>query len=128
WLANPRNHEMLEKTLAETRHHIGHLDVRGPAGAQISVDGKPAGTLPLPEPIHVAAGTLRLAASASRSQPFEKTLTIAGGEETTVSVELLPLSTPAPLPTASISLLAHPRAEAPAVPSWRRWTGGTLFV
>ena len=127
WLASPKNREMLEKTLTETRHHIARLDVHGPAGAQISVDGKPVGTLPLAEPIHVAAGTLRLAASASGRQQFEKALTVSGGDETTVSVDLLPLPAPVPSPP-SVALVAQPRSAAPAVPAWRRWTGGALFV
>jgi hypothetical protein len=135
WMANSKTREMLEKTLTETRHHVARLDVRGTAGAEIAVDGKPAGTLPLPEPIHIAAGTVRLTASAPGRQGVERTILVAGGAEISIPLDLAPLPVspgPMPAPTppaASPTLLAAAAAgEARAVPAWRRWTGAGLFV
>ena len=123
---------MLEKTLAETKRHVARLDVRGTAGAEISVEGQPVGTLPLPEPIHVAAGAVRLGASAPGRKGFDRTIVVAGGEETSVPIDLAPLpvspSPPGP-PAANPAPLTGPAAvETRDVPAWRRWTGGGLFV
>jgi hypothetical protein len=129
WIANPRNREMLERTLAETRRHVARLDLTGTAGAQVSIDGKPIGTLPLPEPARVGAGTIRIAATAPGHQAFDKLLAVRGGEQTSVAIDLPLLPPPAPAPAATAApVLAQSRPETSGVPAWRRWTGGGLMV
>jgi hypothetical protein len=128
WIANPRNREMLERTLVDVRRHVAKIDLRGTPGAEVSIDGKAAGTLPMNEPVHVAAGMVRITAVAPGRQSFEKVLNVAGGQETTVPVDLAPLA-PAPAnPAVAAPLLAQRRSEEPAVPAWRRWTGGALAI
>lgn len=125
WLTNLKNREMLEKTLSETRRHVGRLAVSGTAGVEISVNGKPVGALPLTGPIHVLPGTIRLTASAPNRKAFDKTLVVAGGEEVAVAISLDPVapSTPAVAPIS-----AAPHIDGTAVPAWRRWTGAGLFI
>lgn len=128
WIETQRNHDMLEKTLADTRRHIGRVELRGTSGAQISIDGKAVGILPISAPVHVAAGVVRIAATAAGRQAFEKSLAVVGGEEATLSIDLVPTVAPSPLPsTASSGLQLQGSGEATA-PVWRRWTGGALFV
>src|SRR5581483_9001377 len=45
WIA--RHHSALVGALATVRQHLGTLEIRGPAGAMVSVGGRPVGTLPL---------------------------------------------------------------------------------
>jgi hypothetical protein len=52
-----KNGETLTKALAEIHHHLGTIDVWGePPGAEVLVDGKVVGTLPLGSPVPVVAG------------------------------------------------------------------------
>lgn len=127
WIETPRNRDMLEKTLADTRRHIGRIELRGTVGAQVSVDGKAVGVLPLSATVHVPAGQVHIAATAAAHQEFEKTVTVAAGEEATVSIELLPSLPAAPLPPPA-PVVQIQRADESTVPGWRRWTGGGLFV
>src|SRR4051812_24241536 len=71
WSDVPKNREMLERTLAEARKRIARIDVRGTQGGEVAIDGKRAGMLPLPAPVHVAAGTIRLTVKAAGRQPLE---------------------------------------------------------
>ena len=127
WLANPKNREMLNKTLGETRRHVGHLAVSGTTGAEISLNGKPAGSLPMTGPIAVPAGTVRVTARASGRKEFEKVLVVAGGEDVAVAINLEPIAPPPP-PVNIAPISARSGADTAAAPAWRRWTGGGLFV
>lgn len=127
WIEMPRNRDMLEKTLASARRHIGRLDVRGATGIQISVDGRAVGVLPLPTPLHVAAGSVRVEATAVGRQSLEKAVAVAAGEDAVVAIELMPVPPPPP-PVAPALSVQTQRTEAREVPTWRRWTGGSLFV
>jgi hypothetical protein len=127
WVANAKNREMLNKTLGETRRHVGHLTVSGTTGAEISLNGKPAGALPLSGPMAVPAGTVRVTASASGRKEFEKVLVVAGGEDVAVAINLEPIAPPPP-PVNIAPISARSGADTAAAPAWRRWTGGGLFV
>jgi hypothetical protein len=128
WIKIQRNHDMLERTLADARRHIGRVQLRGTSGAQISIDGKAVGILPISAAAHVAAGVVRIAATAAGRQGFEKNLTVAGGEEATLSIDLVPVVAPLALPPAASPVLQVQRSGQATAPAWRRWTGGTLFV
>jgi hypothetical protein len=128
WIETPRNHEMLEKTLADARRHIGRVELRGTSGAKITIDGKAIGLLPLSAPVHLVAGVVRIAATAAGRQGFEETFTIAGGEDVTLSIDLVPIVAPAPPPPSASPVLLEQRSGEATAPAWRRWTGGTLFV
>ena len=91
WVENPKNRGMLEKTLQEARKQIGRVRVTGTAGAEVFADGRRVGTLPLAEPVHAAAGTIRIRATAPGRQTAEKQVAVRGGEETSVALELLPV-------------------------------------
>jgi hypothetical protein len=128
WIENPKNRDMLEKTLAEARKQVSYVDVRGIAGAEVSIDGHRIGVLPLASPIHVAAGSVRLSVVAPGRKPFEKVLTLAGAEGATVTVELDPLPPPPAVPPTAAAQVVAPVAEArPGAPA-RRWAGGALVV
>ena len=70
-LANPddpwvrKNRAFLDQALSLCREHVGDLVITGPAGAEVSVGGTPAGTLPAVPALRVAEGTVEVTATAS---------------------------------------------------------------
>jgi hypothetical protein len=57
WIA--KNRSVLESSLTTIRKHVGEVEILGdPKGAEVRVDGRLQGTLPLARSIHAAAGTV----------------------------------------------------------------------
>ena len=129
WIENPKNRETLEKILADARRQVARVHLRGTPGAEVSIDGKRAGVLPLDAPVHVAAGTVRIRGTAPGRRPFEKELVVAGGDDTTASVDLEVLP-PVPAVSPATTLVVSPPPSAPPTgrPAWRMWTGGALIA
>jgi len=126
WTEVPKNREMLEKTLADVQKQIARVRLAGTPGAEVFVEGKSVGGLPMSEPLHVAAGNVRLRATAAGRMPVEKDMTVRGGEETVASLELpiaAPAAPPAPAPAALLAAAPTPEHRRPA---WRTWTGAAL--
>jgi hypothetical protein len=126
WIEIPKNRELIEKTLAEARQQIGRVQFRGPVGASVAVDGRPIGALPLIAPVHLAAGSVRVTASAAGFQPLQRDVSVQGGADQAVDLTLLPVSTlPAPAPAVTLAQPAEPGGRSVG---WRAWTGGGLLV
>lgn len=121
WIENHR--ASLEKSLAEARQQIGHVEFRGPVGADISVDGRHVGTLPLPAPVHIGAGSAHVVAVAPGYVPLQEDIPVRGGETKTVTLVLVPLA-----PAAPPSTVALLQTTPPPRSSKRRWLGGGLAV
>ncbi len=128
WVEVPKNREVLEKTLAEARLHIARIGLNGTPGAEISVDGRRIGALPLAEPVHVAAGAVRVTARASGFNAMEIDLVVHGGEEVSRVLDLTRVAPAMSVPTMPApALLNTPAAPAESRrPTWRKWTGGGL--
>jgi hypothetical protein len=125
WIEAPKNRVMLQQTLAEARRQIARLQLRGTAGAEVYVDGRRVGVLPLAEPIHVAAGKVRITAAATGFQSAEKELVTVGGDAMTVDFNLSPTAPPTAIEPAA--LLTEPtRSEGRR--TWRKWTGSSLLT
>jgi hypothetical protein len=123
WTEIPKNREMLEKTLAEARSQIALVRIVGTPGAEISVDGKRIGVLPIGDPVHVAAGTIRVRATAPGHQPVDRELAARGGQETTATLEL---SLAVTVPVAPPMVLATEKPSERRDSSWRTWSGATI--
>jgi hypothetical protein len=136
WIDNTENHAAISQALALVRKHIGLVSVVGPAGADIAIAGASIGRLPLPGPIHVAEGRVRLEGSGDGRESASVLVLVPGGHELTVhlNLPLLPVSlahrdaaTDAPAvsapPPAQPSLLE----TGPEATSWKTWTGGGLL-
>jgi hypothetical protein len=60
-----KNRHALEGALVEINKRLGHVDVWGePAGAEVLIDGKVVGTLPLAAPVPVVVGNIPIAVRA----------------------------------------------------------------
>jgi hypothetical protein len=124
WIENRRNREALEQALSSVRGHIGTVLVVGPPGAEVSVDGKAAGHLPLPATIRAEEGTVRVRGSALGRKPADVEVAVAGGAETTVTLELGP-DVPPPF---SVPIIDDEPSPPPSTPAWKTWTGASLLA
>ena len=120
WIANHRNREALEQALVAIRKHIGGVAVVGPKGAAITINGKPAGTLPLDRPARVEEGTARVEGVAPGYSSAIVEIPVSGGRDTTAVLEMVPLALPPSGPVAAVPLI-------PSTPEtgtrWKTWTG-----
>jgi hypothetical protein len=56
-----KNHSSLTEALQTIQTHLGRVEVTGdPPGADVYIDGQPAGKLPLADPVRVAAGSVEV--------------------------------------------------------------------
>jgi hypothetical protein len=123
WIENRRNREALEQALSSVRGHIGTIAIVGPPGAEVSVDGRVIGRLPLPAAIRVGEGPVRVRGSALGRKLADVEAAVAGGAETTVALELGP-DVPPPFSAPIIDDEPPP----PTRTTWRTWTGTSLLV
>lgn len=130
WIA--KNKAVLEQALADVRKHVAIVNVVGAAGTDVAVNGKPVGRLPLAEPLHVAEGALRIEGTAPERQPATLDVTVAGGKDFKVTLELPALPPAVPqLPSGAATATATPAlGPGPADTSrrWAPWVGGGLLA
>ncbi|MES1206705.1 MAG: PEGA domain-containing protein [Pseudomonadota bacterium] len=148
-LANPddawvrKNRAFLDQALSLCREHVGDLVITGPAGAEVSVGGTPAGTLPAVPALRVAEGTVEVTATASGYEPFKTTVNIRAGKRSALRIAMSPepvAAGHADAPPKAASLAAEPDAKPqepePKIGSsppptddgshWHTWAGITL--
>jgi tetratricopeptide (TPR) repeat protein len=102
WLEEHRL--VLDKALADVRSHLGMLTVEsGPHGANVRVDGEPRGVLPLPGPLCLLPGTVRVEITATGRRPWSAEAQIKLGETTRLAPIFEPLDPPAVKPVAAVA-------------------------
>jgi len=122
WIARYR--ATLEQTRDNARKNIGEIVVTGsPDGAEVFVNGRQAGALPLGEPLRLDRGPVEVQLRARGYQPAARALTLKGGAREKLSIALEPggtaggpvVATVVPAPVATPVPAAAPSTEAPAV-------------
>jgi PEGA domain-containing protein len=114
WVA--KNLPMLKKQLEAAKTKIGELAVTGtPAGAEVWVNGKVAGTLPLPAPIRLDKGRVEVQVRATGYFTATDAVNITGGKREDRSYALVrqPAAAPPPVATAPAPVAAAPKPTAP---------------
>lgn len=91
WIA--KNRAALERALAIIRRHLGSLDVRGPDGAEVVLDGVRLGVLPQVAPFRAEAGWRTLELRAKGFYPTRRTVEIPAGGVARETVSLVPAPT-----------------------------------
>jgi hypothetical protein len=141
WIAKYQS--TLEASRADVGKHLGSLDVRGgPNGAEVRVDARFVGTLPLRRTLRVPAGTILLDVSASGFVSQTRTVKIEAGQLAHEELALQSRSAttnaaPAAAPTgaanasdatnATNATTTDAAASAPPAPTRRRWAQVALW-
>ncbi len=91
WLAQHMNE--IRATLERVRAYICELDVvGGPVGAEVIVNGRTVGRLPLAEPVRVAEGTVQVTVRTPGYIEATSSIAVKGGGSERVDVALVPAS------------------------------------
>ncbi|WP_394827140.1 PEGA domain-containing protein [Pendulispora albinea] len=110
WIA--KNRAPLAQSLKTIEQHLGTLDVRGPAGAEVFVDGGKVGQLPLAHGLRLEAGGRTLELRAPGYQSTSRMVTILPDKTARETIELRPLRRPDPDQT-TVPGQPPPRASNP---------------
>jgi hypothetical protein len=109
-----KNHATLAEALGIIQDHLGRVEVLGsPAGAEVSVNGRSAGKLPLPDPVIVSAGQVDVELRAPGYEPAQRTLSLVAGQYQRVVVHL---SKEASSPVATAERTSAPSSDLGAGP------------
>ena len=88
-----KSRKSVDDAMAQLRGLVAEITVSGsPAGAIVVVDGRQRGTLPLPKPVRVDAGTRHVRVFKEGFLPFETQVLAAGGQKKAVSAQLSALA------------------------------------
>lgn len=134
-----KNRSALVAELAVIQNHIGQIEILGgPPGAEVRIEGQVAGTLPMTNPMRIAAGTAAVEVRAPGYLPATRVVTVVAGELSRERIILQKLARPMPsTETGGGEPVAtdHPTdVGLPSSGSWHRrlaWiTAGTagLFI
>ena len=86
-----QNRAALESTLALARERIAEVTVTGtPEGADVLLNGKSAGRLPMAGPVRVGEGAAVIEVRAPGHQTAQRSLTLVGARREEVSIKLEP--------------------------------------
>ncbi|TAK22630.1 MAG: PEGA domain-containing protein [Myxococcaceae bacterium] len=113
-----RNRRSLEAVRAQVAEHIGYLEPRGGVpGAEVLIDGRPAGTMPLSGPLRAVAGTASVTVRAPGYLPITRSTVITAGQLVRESFEMVrepEVAPPAPPPAPPPVVRSEPPPPPPA--------------
>jgi hypothetical protein len=108
--------QMLADALTMARSQIGELSVQGsPTGAEVVIDGRKVGALPLASPIKLAAHNTEVLVRAPGYSDQRQFVPIAGGQRHQVTMNLEKAEKPAE-PAPAVTVAPTPPAPAAATP------------
>jgi hypothetical protein len=89
WIA--RHRSTLDESLMTIGDHIGAIEIEGNVpGANIRIDGRDAGVLPLAGPIRVVAGSVVVEGESADHFPVQRVITVSAGRLARVSLAFVP--------------------------------------
>jgi hypothetical protein len=127
-----KNRDTIAESLWKVKQNVGSLDVTGePAGAEVLINGRPVGKLPLAEPVRVNVGNADVELRAVGFRPGARTVTVVGGHHQSVVLRLEPAAATStggrgPI-TGPVAAAASPPPDRPP-PSGRGWMRPTKYV
>jgi hypothetical protein len=132
-----KNRGFLIQALHVSRAHIGELDITGPDGTKVAVDGHPVGTLPDVEHVRLAEGNAVVTATGAGFKDFSKTVAVTARAKVSLAIVLDPLQSRAAVAVAAPAPLPAP-PPPPIVPiidvvdeparSWKTQVGAGLVA
>jgi hypothetical protein len=133
------NRQVLEEALGVAKRNIGRVEINGdPPGAEVLVNGRTVGKLPLAGPVRVIAGSVDVELRAPGYRTMLRTLTVSGQQYQPVVIRLEKAEQPRLLPPPPLSSAGQPTARAGAVspgdsdlvvamPIWRKTVIGAAL-
>ena len=108
-----KNRAVLDEALGTIHRHLGRVEVIGdPEGAEVSVNGRRVGKLPLAQPVRVSAGQVDIEIRAPDYLSAQRTVTLVGGQYQRVVIHLTRVeATKADLPKAERATLETDKAS-----------------
>ncbi len=129
WVRNRLS--VLQSALTEIRQHVGRLDISGrPVGAEVVVEGRVVGTLPLERPLRVHTGSVTFTVRREGYVPATRTVQVAPSyplRETVVLAPVPPAQVIAPTPALVVTPMAA-RPERRTRTSPVRYAGYALIA
>jgi hypothetical protein len=95
-----KNASALNAALEGIRRHLGSLDVIGAADAELRIDGRAVGTLPLAKPMRLPIGNLTIELRKEGFYAGTRPISIIAAQLTRETIELQPVPPPAAISTA----------------------------
>jgi len=115
-----KNRAAIDDALRTVKSHIATVEVTGdPAGAEVLVNGRKVGALPLGGAVRVNGGSVDVEVSAAGYRRGFRTVNVPAGEYQTVVIRLEKLDEPPPPPPPP-----PPTASVP----WQRWAAIGAFA
>ena len=109
-----KNRATLDEALGTIQKHLGRVEVIGdPQGAEVSINGRRVGTLPLPEAVHVSAGQVDIDVHAAGYAPTQRTVTLIGGQYQRVVIHLGKVEAPKEAEAPKVSVTSRPPEPDP---------------
>ncbi len=91
-----KNETQILESLRITKTHVSRIEITGdPPGAEVLVNGRAVGRLPLSQPVAVSAGSVDIEVRAPGYEPGSRTLAVTGGQYQPVVIRLARSGTPA---------------------------------
>lgn len=114
-----KNRAALQKALHLVGDHVGTVEITGePSGAEVIVNGRSVGRLPLPDVVQVIAGTVDVEVRATGYGRHAQKLSVGAHQHTPLVVRLEPLAPRTDATAAAVgsgaSATTEPAARAPA--------------
>jgi len=138
------NRATLAESMSTIQSHLGRVEVNGdPVGAEVAVNGRLVGRLPLTGPVIVSVGDVDIELRAPGYQRGQRTVKLVAGQYQRVVVNLTPeqappaaraaaapAAEPAPAGAAAVIQASAPQAEESPSTGRRvaKWTAGGLAV
>jgi tetratricopeptide (TPR) repeat protein len=113
-----KNRAVIDEALRSVKGHIASVEVTGdPVGAEVLVNGKKVGVLPLAGAVRVNAGDAYVEVTAAGYRRGSRSVTVPAGEYQTVVLRLEKIDQPPPPPP--------PPPTAPT--AWQKWAAYGAF-
>jgi len=110
-----KNHDTLSHDMLIITAHVARLEILGqPEGAEIVVNGRAAGRLPLASPVTTSVGEVDLEARAPGFQPEVRKMTLTGGQYQRVVIRLQKEQAPEARVVATSETSGPPLAKVPS--------------
>jgi len=124
-----RHRATLERAAEFVGRHLGSLTLSGePAGAEVRLDGRKLGVLPLPEALRVPVGSYQLEVLAQGYYPLRRPVVISSASVLREAVTLAPLAADSSAAGGKGAAGAEPASASAGSPRWLSWTLTGLSV